>query len=106
MKLDEFSLVKPILEAREEWRFEDKLLCRQFHGPVDERTTGPEAEEVYSFWKEAQNHFSTLSLSNPTDRLVAIQGLMTAVARYTKWDPVFGLWGNFCCARFYGKEYR
>jgi len=95
MKIDEFSLVRPILDPREQWRFEDQLLCREFHGRDSVPRTGQEAEGVYRFWKQARDHFSGLLLTKPTDRLVAIQGLMTAVARYTRWQPACGLWDDF-----------
>ncbi|KAK4442322.1 hypothetical protein QBC34DRAFT_444254 [Podospora aff. communis PSN243] len=95
MKVDEFNLVRPILDPREQWRFEDKLLSREFHGRNSEPNTEEEAETIYAFWREARNHFSGLALTKPTDRLVAIQGLITTVARYTGWKAACGLWDNF-----------
>lgn len=91
MKIDKFNLVPPILDPREQWRFEDKLLCREFHSLSPGPQTGKEEERMYRFWQETRDHYSDLSLSKPTDRLVAIQGLMTAVARYTKWQLACGL---------------
>ena len=50
---------------------------------------------MYGFWNQVRDQYSELSLSGATDRLVAIQGLMAAISRYTNRRLASGLWETF-----------
>jgi hypothetical protein len=92
MKVDEFNLVKPILQGGDQWRFEDNLLCGAIHDPSSWERGPPQSDQVYRLWKLVRDQYSELLLTKPMDRLVAIMGLITTIQRFTKWDQVGGLW--------------
>jgi hypothetical protein len=85
--------------GRREKKIMDDSNVREFKQLFLQNTSKPIAENIlraYSLWRSAVETFMVRSLTQETDRLIAIKGVSDVVAPYVNDEIVAGLWrGSF-----------
>jgi hypothetical protein len=92
----EFPTIPVQVEEDLSWRrVANSALNDTFFDSVIDPNTSTDENKIKSLWEKILERYCLASLTNKTDRLIALDGIATAIRRRTGWDYVAGLWIPF-----------